>query len=46
MLVRLQLTAGKLFSNPTTRTIFILSALIVAALVGGAPSDFSGGTGA
>ncbi|HEY83800.1 MAG TPA: hypothetical protein G4N96_01620 [Chloroflexi bacterium] len=45
MLIRFKLTVSELLSNPKTRTVFILSALIVAALVGGAPNDFSGGTG-
>ena len=45
MLTRIKLTTGQLFSNQTARTIFILSALIVAALVGGAPDDFSGCVG-
>ena len=45
MLTRFKLTVSQLFNNPTTRTVFILSTLVVAVLVGGAPNDFSGGVG-
>ena len=34
-----KLTVIELFRNPTARVIFILGTMIIAALVGGAPSD-------
>lgn len=45
MLARLKLTAVELMTNPQARTVLILGTLVVAALVGGAPSDAGGGAG-
>jgi hypothetical protein len=45
MLTRFKLTAIEMLTNPQARTVFILGALVVAALVGSAPSDYGGGTG-
>lgn len=45
MLTRFKLTAIEMLTNPQARTVFILGTLVVAALVGGAPSDFGGGGG-
>ncbi|NIP22995.1 MAG: hypothetical protein GWO38_04035 [Phycisphaerae bacterium] len=45
MLARLKLTAAELITSPKARTVCILGTLVVAALVGGAPSDVGGGTG-
>lgn len=45
MLQRLRLTATQLLANPNARAILILSTLLIAALVGGAPNDHSGGGG-
>ena len=39
MLQRAKLTTFTLFRNPTARVIFILGTMIIATLVGGAPSD-------
>ena len=36
---RAKLTVIELFRNPTMRVVFVLGAMIIAALVGGAPSD-------
>ena len=35
-----KLTVGHLTNDPRTRVILVLSTLIIAALAGGAPSDF------
>jgi hypothetical protein len=44
MLPRFKLTAGQFLSNPNhVRAILILSALLISALAGGAPSDHGGG---
>lgn len=42
MLRKYKLTAIEWLNNPSARTIFILSTLLVVALVGGAPSDGGG----
>jgi hypothetical protein len=39
MLLRLKLRVGEVVHNPNARVVFILGTLIIAALVGGAPSD-------
>jgi len=39
MSLKFKLTAIELFTNPTSRVIIILGTLLIAALVGGAPSD-------
>jgi len=44
MLSRIKLTTIKALTDPNVRTVVILSTLVIAAMVGGAPSDF-GGTG-
>jgi len=38
MVRRVRLSAAQLFNDPNARTLFILGTLLVAALVGGAPS--------
>jgi hypothetical protein len=42
MLQKFKLTVGQWLNNPNARAIFILSMLLVAALIGGAPSDAGG----
>ena len=42
MLQRFKLTVGQWLNNPNARAIFILSVLLIAALIGGAPSDSGG----
>ena len=42
MLQKSKLSAVQLFNNPNARAIFILGTLLVAALVGGAPSSVGG----
>jgi hypothetical protein len=42
MLLKYKLTVVQLFNNPNARAIFILGTLLVAALVGGAPSTSGG----
>ncbi len=39
MLQRTKLSAAQLFHNPNARALFILGTLLVAAMVGGAPSS-------
>ena len=43
MLQRANLTLGRLFNHPHARIILILSVIIVATLIGGAPNDMGGG---
>ncbi len=43
MLQKTKFVVGEWLSQPHTRAILILSALLLAALVGGAPNDHSGG---
>jgi hypothetical protein len=43
MLPKYKLTVAQLLNNPNARAIFILGTLLVAALVGGAPSSPGGG---
>jgi hypothetical protein len=40
---QLKRTATELFNNPNSRVILVLTTLVIAALVGGAPHDFGGG---
>jgi hypothetical protein len=39
MLRKFKLTVGQWLNAPNARVIFILSMLLIAALIGGAPSD-------
>ena len=43
MLLRVKLAASELLANPAVRTAFILTTLVIAVLVGGAPYDHGGG---
>ena len=43
MLHKTKFLANQVFNDPRARVIFILSTLLLAALAGGAPSDFGGG---
>lgn len=45
MYTRLKLATAELLTNSQTRTVLILSTLVIAALVGGAPDDWGGGGG-
>lgn len=42
MLQKSKLSAAQLFNNPNARAIFIIGTLLIAALVGGAPSTSGG----
>ena len=42
MLQKSKLSAAQLFNNSNARAIFILGTLLIAALIGGAPSNFGG----
>jgi hypothetical protein len=43
MLRKLKLTASGLLTNSNARAILILTTLVIAVLVGGAPEDVGGG---
>jgi hypothetical protein len=43
MIANLKSTSIQLVNNPNARALFILGTLLVAALVGGAPTDHGGG---
>lgn len=43
MIAYLKSTSIQVVNNPNAKALFILGSLLVAALVGGAPNDHSGG---
>jgi hypothetical protein len=43
MLPQLKLKVSQVFASPKVRAVLILTTLVIAALVGGAPEDFGGG---
>ena len=43
MLQRVRFSTIQIANNPNVRVIFILSTLVLAALLGGAPHDMGGG---
>ena len=43
MLQNFKPTMVQLFNNPNSRVVLILSMLLLAALIGGAPNDWGGG---
>ena len=43
MMQKFKLTVAELFNNQDARIIFILGILLIAALAGGAPHEYSGG---
>jgi len=43
MIANLKSTSIQVVNHPNARALFILGTLLVAALVGGAPSDHGGG---
>lgn len=43
MLQRFKPMVARLLNNPNSRVVFILSMLLLAALIGGAPHDVGGG---
>ena len=45
MFTQLKVKTIDLLTNPHARTALILGTVMIAALVGGAPSDFGGGGG-
>jgi hypothetical protein len=43
MIQKVKLSAAQLFNNPTARLMLILGTLLIAALAGGAPNEYTGG---
>ena len=42
MVQKIKLTVAQLLAQPDARAFFVLGILLIAALAGGAPSDFGG----
>jgi hypothetical protein len=43
MLQKTKFSVGQWLNSPNARAIFILGTMLLAALIGGAPNDHSGG---